>query len=188
MNFKELEKELERFSEYVIQQARSRLKRLGKNDGQLYKSLSADIDIEKGMILVDFLMEDYGEFVDQGVKGKNPSKVSPNSKIRGQQAPNSPFKFGSGSKRGTFKKFVKKMGVFAQAKNVRFRQGKTGKFAKGGYKSMGYVIARNIYNRGLKPSLFFTKPFNKGLQRFTDKFLDAFALDIENGIILGTKK
>jgi hypothetical protein len=36
-------------------------------------------------------MEDYGKFVDKGVKGANPSNVSPNAKIRGQQAPNSPY-------------------------------------------------------------------------------------------------
>jgi hypothetical protein len=35
-------------------------------------------------------MEDYGVFQDKGVKGKDPSKVSKNAKIKGQQAPNSP--------------------------------------------------------------------------------------------------
>ena len=185
MKFKELEKELERFSAYVIQQARSRLARLGKKDGQLYKSLKPNIDQEKDAFLIEFLMEDYGLFVDKGVKGKNPSRVSPNAKIKGQQAANSPYRFGSGSKRGTFKKFSQKMAEFAKAKKIRFRQGTTGKFAKGGYKSMGYVIASNIYNRGLKPSMFFSVPFERGQKRFSDKFLEAFALDIDKNLIFG---
>jgi hypothetical protein len=50
-------------------------------------------------------MEDYGIFQDKGVKGKDPSKVSPNARITGQQAPNSPYKFGSG-KTGNWKQFV----------------------------------------------------------------------------------
>jgi len=185
MKFKELEKELERFSDYVIQQARSRLARLGKNNGHLYKSLSADIDQEKDAFLIEFLMEDYGLFVDKGVKGKNPSRISPNAKITGQQAANSPYRFGTGSKRGTFKKFSQKMAEFAKAKKIRFRD--AGKFAKGGYKSMGYVIASNIYNRGLKPSMFFSTPFERGQKRFSDKFLDAFVLDIDNNLIFGEK-
>ena len=49
-------------------------------------------------------MEDYGVFQDKGVKGKDPSKVSPNAKITGQQAPNSPFKFGTG-KTGNYNEF-----------------------------------------------------------------------------------
>ena len=31
-------------------------------------------------LYLDFYMEDYGMFQDEGVKGANPSKVSPNSK------------------------------------------------------------------------------------------------------------
>jgi hypothetical protein len=188
ITFKEVEKELENFSDYVIQQARSRLTRLKKNEGQLYKSLKADVKQEVGAFLVEFLMEDYGAFVDEGVRGKNPSKVSPNSKIRGQQAPNSRFRFGSGKMRGTFKSFVNKMALFAKKKNVRFRQGDTGKFAKGSYKSMGYVIAKNIYNRGLKPTMFFSVPYERGVNRFSDKFKDAFVLDVETAIMLGIKK
>jgi hypothetical protein len=87
MKFKELEKELERFSEYVIQQARSRLTRLNKNEGKLYKSLDYEIDQEKDAFLIEFFMEKYGMFVDKGVKGKDPSRVSKNAKIKGQQTP-----------------------------------------------------------------------------------------------------
>jgi len=34
-------------------------------------------------------------FQDAGVKGKDPSKVSPNAKITGQQAPNSKYNLGA---------------------------------------------------------------------------------------------
>ena len=56
------------------------------------------------------------------------------------------------------------------------------------YESMTYLIARSIYNKGLKANLFFTKPFEAGLKRLPDDLIKAFALDIEDAIILGTKK
>jgi hypothetical protein len=111
------------------------------------------------------------------VRGADPSRVSPNAKITGQQAPNSKFKFGSGTSRGTFDKFVKRMSDFAKQRNIRFRDVK-GKFVKGGYDAMGYVIAKNIYSRGLKPSLFFTKAFEKHFKELNGELLEAYKVDI----------
>ena len=56
------------------------------------------------------------------------------------------------------------------------------------YESTAYIIARSIYNKGLKANLFFTQPFELGLGQLPKQLSDAFALDIEDGIILGTKK
>ena len=53
---------------------------------------------------------------------------------------------------------------------------------------MSFLIARSIYNKGLKANMFFTKPFEKGLERLGDDLFEAFTLDIENAIILGKKK
>ena len=53
---------------------------------------------------------------------------------------------------------------------------------------MTYLISRSIYNKGLKANLFFTTPFELGLQKLPKQLTDAFSLDIENAIILGTKK
>ena len=47
------------------------------------------------------------------------------------------------------------------------------------YQSMAYIIARSIYNKGIKPSLFFTKPFEKAFQNIDKEILDAYALDVE---------
>ena len=53
---------------------------------------------------------------------------------------------------------------------------------------MGFALQRSIFAQGLKGNEFFTKPFNKGLYDLPDELIEAFALDIENQIILGTKK
>ena len=54
-----------------------------------------------------------------------------------------------------------------------------GKFAKTNFKSLGYIIASNIYNRGLRGSLFFTDPFMKAFKDLPKDIEENFALDIE---------
>jgi hypothetical protein len=184
----EAQQALNDFAKYVIQQSRSNLTKSKKTDSKdLYNSLGYSVDKTAKGVRLTFEMSDYGEFVDKGVKGKDPSKVSPNAKIKGQQAPNSPYRFGSGSKRGTFDKFARKMSKWAKRKNLRFRN-KKGQFAKGGYDAMGYVVASNIYNRGIKPSLFFTKPFNKAFERLPQELLEAYAVGIEKQINVNLKE
>ena len=48
------------------------------------------------------------------------------------------------------------------------------------YKSMGYIIARSIYSKGLKPSLFFTKPFEKYYNQLPNELVEKYGLDMEN--------
>ena len=166
------EQALDKYAKYVIQQSRSNLTRKGKGRGDLYKSLS--YNIEKGK--VKFLSAKYGAFVDQGVKGADPNNLSPNAKIRGQQAPNSKFRFGSGNFRGTFDEFVNNMAGWAKSKNIRFRTA-SGQFKAGDYKSIGYIIAKNIYNRGIRPTMYFTKPFERGLELYGDEIAAGYIED-----------
>tara|TARA_B110000967_G_C18644247_1_gene440047 strand:- start:25 stop:585 length:561 start_codon:yes stop_codon:yes gene_type:complete len=169
--------ELNRFAKYVISQSRANLTRAKKGGGSLYKSLDSNVKVSKNSFELSFLMEDYGVFQDKGVKGKDPSKVSPNAKITGQQAPNSEYKFGSG-KTGNYKGFVLSIEKWAKKKNIRLRD-KKGKFTKGNYKTIAHIIAGNIYNRGIKPSLFFTKPFEKAFKGLNKDLIKAYRLDIE---------
>ena len=169
--------ELNKFAKYVISQSKGNLTRLKKGGGDLHNSLKSNIKVSKNSFQLSFLMEEYGVFQDKGVKGKDPSKVSPNAKIRGQQAPNSKYKFGSGNT-GNYKDFVLSIEKWAKKKNIRLRDSK-GKFTKGNYKTISHIIAGNIYNRGIKPSLFFTKPFEKAFERLPDELVEAYGLDVE---------
>ena len=190
MNLKETKIALNKFGKYVIQQSKNNLSKLNKR-GKLYNSLKFKPTYKKDKIILSFLGEDYANFVDQGVRGADPSRVSPNAKKKGQQAPNSKFRFGSGTSRGTFDKFVKRMSDFAKSKNIRFRVQKgekgAGQFKKGGYDAMGYVIAKNIYARGIKPSLFFTKPFEKAFKELNPELIQAYKIDVVKEIKKITK-
>ena len=170
---------LNAFAKYVIQQSRSNLSKGGKNyEKKLYNSLDKQIEVGANSFRLAFLMEDYGKFVDKGVKGANPSNVSPNAKIRGQQAPNSPYRFGSGNFKGQWGDFKNKLEKWVKSKGLRFRDSK-GKYRNGNAKSMAQVVASNIYARGIKPSLFFTKPFEKAFERLPDELIEAYGLDVE---------
>ena len=41
------------------------------------------------------------------------------------------------------------------------------------------MIARSIFNNGIKPSLFFTKPFEKAFKNIDKDLIKAYRLDIE---------
>ena len=185
MELKELKQALNIFGKTVIANSKKKL----DSNSPLAKSLKYQLKETDNEIEFKFLMLQYGLFYDQGVVGKDPSKVSPNAKIKGQQGvgrdivtgqfKKSPYRFGSGKSRSTFKDFAKTMEKFARKKNIRFRDAK-GKFTKGGFKSMGYVIARNIYNRGLRGSLFFTDPFMKAFKNLPNDLESGLANDIRN--------
>lgn len=147
---------LEKYKKYVIQQARANLSK-GRNNVSktLYNSLKGEIVTEDDYAIVAFRMELYGQFLDEGVKGAFPNLIK-NGK---QKAPNSRFKFTN--KRppsGPIAEWAKK-------RNIRLRD-EDGKFKKGSYKSIGFVIARSIYAQGIKPTMFFTKPYQEGFKKY----------------------
>jgi hypothetical protein len=183
MKFENLKLALEKYRDIVIEESKKNLisKGKGNSGGLLDKIEKGNVEVYANSLEFNIKMPYYAAFVDKGVKGKDPNNLSPNAKKRGQQAPNSPYKFGSGTYRGTFGKFKEKMAEFAKKKNIRFRNAK-GQFKDGGYKSMGYVIASNIYNRGLAPSLFFTEPFKKYFTDVPQEISEAFGLDVANFI------
>ena len=163
----EVEKTIKRFRDYVIQQSRSNLCKSGKNNSkELYNSLKGEVVTENGYTIVGFQMADYGTFVDLGVKGKTSSN----------KAPNSPYKFGSGT--GRKGGLTKGINQWVKQKGFQFRDRKSGRFLS--YDSTAYLITRSIFHKGIKPSLFFTKPFEAGYKKYIDvDLLKAFGQDIE---------
>lgn len=162
-----LEKELKNFAKYVVTKSRMNLRSSGKNSsGVLSKSLDSEVKVSKNSFQLEFLMEEYGIFQDKGVKGKSSSS----------KAPNSPFRFGSGTgKKGGLTEGINK---WVQRKRFQFRDRKSGKFLS--YKSTAFLISRSIYQKGIAPSMFFTKPFEKAFKGLSKDLLEPFKLDIEN--------
>tara|TARA_R110000787_G_scaffold11513_2_gene38075 strand:+ start:427 stop:981 length:555 start_codon:yes stop_codon:yes gene_type:complete len=184
MDNKNLRDVLDKYAKYVVQQSKSNLTKDvnpkyggNKGGGALYNSIEYKSTYEANYFLLDFLMEDYGQYVDKGVRGKTSTYPETNAAM-------SQFQYGSGTgKKGGLTEGINS---WLKKKKFQWRDKKTGRFLS--YDSMSYLIARSIYNKGLKANLFFTKPFEKGLEKLGDELFKGFQLDIENAIILGQKR
>ena len=163
----EVDNVIKKFRDYVIQQSRSNLTKGGKNvTKKLYDSLKGEIVTDKGFSIVGFSMDDYGSFQDKGVKGQSSSA----------KAPNSPFKFGSGT--GPKGGLTKGIDKWVRLKGFQFRDKTSGKFMS--YQATAFIITRSIFHKGIKPSLFFTKPFESGYKKYIDvDLIKAFGQDVE---------
>ena len=161
-----VEKELKNFAKYVVTKSRMNLRSSDKNSsGDLSRSLDSNVKVSKNSFELSFLMEDYGVFQDKGVKGKSSSA----------KAPNSPFKFGTGTgRKGGLSEGINK---WVKRKRFQFRDKKSGKFLS--YDSTAFLISRSIYHKGIAPSLFFTKPFEKAFKNLNKDLVEAYKLDVE---------
>lgn len=172
---KQAQDSLNGFAKYVIQQSRSNLTKGGKKaSGALYSSLGYNVEQTAKGFSLSFEMEDYGTFQDLGVKGKS----------KQDKAPNSPYRFGSGSgKKGGLTKGIDK---WVRLKGIQFRDKKSGRFLS--YKSTAFLITRSIYQTGIKASLFFTKPFTKAFKRLPDDLVKAYSIGLEKQIQVNLNK
>lgn len=153
-----VKEELNRFAKYVISQSRVNLTRQKKNSSkELYNSLKSDVKVSANSFELSFLMEEYGVFQDKGVSGV---KKKYNTKYSYTNKMPPPSKMD---------KWIVKKGIAPRDKD--------GKFIS--RKSLQFMIARSIFNNGIKPSLFFTKPFEKAFKNIDKDLIKAFKLDVE---------
>tara|TARA_R110000796_G_scaffold162344_1_gene279144 strand:- start:30851 stop:31339 length:489 start_codon:yes stop_codon:yes gene_type:complete len=153
-----LEQLLNKFGKNTIKQSRSNLTRLKKiSSGELYDSLSYEIQETADGYTIGFSMQEYGIFVDEGVSGTKNKYDTPNS-YTNKQPPQSAIL------------------PWIKAKGLRLRD-ESGKFKKGGVKTLSFLIARSIKENGMKPTKFFTKPFENEFNKLPDEVLENFLKD-----------
>lgn len=158
MQLKNTQNVLRDLAKYVIKQSRSALSKKDKNTTKgLYQSLGYNIETSTNETKVVFTMADYGLFVDKGVSGK-------------KEKHNTPYSFKN--KKPPMEPIMK----WAKARNFRFRD-KKGKYVKGNYRSIAFVLQNSIYNKGIKPSLFFTRPFNMAIDKYKKDIATAYLQD-----------
>lgn len=150
-------KTLTEFSKYVVKQSRTNLTKNKKNvSKKLYDSIGSDLDVNKNSFSLSFKMEDYGEFQDKGVSGVKKKYNTPFS-YKDKMPPAK-----------AFDRWVVKRGIAPRVK---------GKFAS--RESIKFAIARSVYYNGIKPTMFFTKPFEDGFKKLPDEIIQAYGLDVE---------
>lgn len=152
----EIQKALDRFRDAVIKQAKANLTRMGKNSSKkLYNSIKGDVKAMPNSISMEFSMEEYGFYQDQGVSGKEKKYDTPFS-YKSKMPPPS------------------KLDKWIVRKGMSPRDSK-GKFVS--RKSLQFLIARSIYKNGIRPSMFFTKPFEAAYKKLPNELIDKYGIE-----------
>ena len=158
----------------VVKEGKGILIKKKKASGTLYNDFDYLVTASKDSVTLEFEFggaDDYWAFVDEGVKGAGGFKGS--GKMRGGKTD---FIFGSGNYRGKWAEFTSAIQKWIKKKGIKGRD-KKGKFITN--KSLGFLIQRAIYQRGLTRTQFFTKPFTQQLKKQTEIITEAFADDLE---------
>jgi hypothetical protein len=161
----EVLKALEKFRDEVVSGARNELAAKGKNSsGRLSNSIQGEVKQMPNSIGIYFKMEDYGNFQDKGVDGIKQKHGAPYS-----------FRKGIPSRQmlASLDKWVIKRGIAPRKTGGQFVSRQSLKFA----------IAKSIFKNGIRPSLFFTKPFEKAFKQLPDDLIQKYGLDMEKDLL-----
>ncbi len=165
MDLKETNRILNEFAKAVIENAQDNLSKGSKNvSKELSDSLDSNLSVGENSFSMDFIMNAYGIFQDRGVKGTKSGKS-----LDGFKYKTSSNLIGVEAKTGALAKWAKSKGMQPRDKKGRF----------GSYKTMGFILANSIKKKGIKPSLFFTKPFEQAFNELPNELVEAFDLDID---------
>ena len=160
-----VEKALDTFGKRVQQQSRSNLTRLKKNvSGDLYKGSKYDLTVSANSLSLSFPMTPYWNFQDAGVSGT-------------ERKFNTPFSYKT--KRPPahiFESWAKRKGIKPRGANGQFTT----------YKSFGFAVANSVFKKGLKPTKFFTTPFENEFNKLPDEIVKAYSLELDDLLIFST--
>jgi len=159
-----LEKELERFFKQLIKQSRKNLKSDGSNaSGNLSRNMTYQVKENKNSFEADFLLpkipgqsKSYGEFINYGVKGVESGKSLKGYKYKNKKPP---IKF--------LKTWLKQ---------------KTGKFRTRDLTQRAFMVQNAVYKKGIRPTEFFSEPFEKLFATLPEELVEAYGLDVDDFI------
>jgi len=168
MDFKKTKQALELFAKAVKLKARKNLKKKKQiSSGKLLDSIDYNLNVSPNSFSLEFYMEDYGTFMDLGVKG---------SKSTYPESRNSPYKYSGRFKMinpASLDKWLIKKSLAPRDESGRFIE----------RKNLKYMIATSIYRKGLKGSRFFTGAFEEEFKNIDQQVQEAFGLDLDDFLI-----
>tara|TARA_R110000824_G_scaffold213640_1_gene399855 strand:- start:508 stop:1023 length:516 start_codon:yes stop_codon:yes gene_type:complete len=167
-----LERYLNSFGKSVVNKSKGILKRKKKVvSSQLLDSISFKIKKDNDSFTVQFMMADYGTFIDKGVSGTKKKRSYVNYKGKTEQTPYA---------------YTTKQPPMSLLDKWIVRRGIAPRDAKGRFisrKSLQFLIARKIFTQGIQGISFFQKPLQLELKDFYNQVGKAIKEDIENIII-----
>jgi|TARA_R110002012_G_C11447921_1_gene591401 hypothetical protein len=172
METENIERYLDSYGRYVVQQAKTNLTKQKKNVSKaLYNSIKFKVEYTPTGFSVNFYMLDYGTFVDKGVSG---NKEIQEFKTWDGRKVESPFKYKSKMPPpNIISKWISARGI----RPTGFKRGRdtsSGQFISG----LSYLIAKKIQMRGIKSTSFFQKPLGLAMKKFGVGLLEAVKEDM----------
>ena len=181
-----IEKALDTFGKRVQQQSRSYLTKNKNNaSGDFYKGTKYSLTVSPNSFSLSFPMTDYWQFFDSGVKGvggKRADKIVNGKLVKGEEYKkkrviNSPFSYKTKKPPAhIFEKWAKQKGIKPRGANGQFTT----------YKSFGFAVANSVFKKGLKPTKFFTTPFENEFNKLPDEIVKAYSLELDDLLIFST--
>jgi hypothetical protein len=167
MQLENFKKALEDFRDKVVEESKKNLRKEGKGGGQLENDLKGgEVKVTNRSLQFEIEMPYYGVFQDKGVSGIKKKYNTPYSYKQKMPPPSK------------LDKWTVRKGIAPRDEKGRFLS----------RKSLQFLIARSIFYNGIKPSLFFTKPFEKYAKGLPKELEQAFALDTEAFLEFTTKQ
>tara|TARA_Y100001937_G_C7036634_1_gene292692 strand:+ start:42 stop:617 length:576 start_codon:yes stop_codon:yes gene_type:complete len=177
-----LENSINDFGQKLVNLSAGNLQRRGKGGGNLESSLKYSINVNNDVYTLDFIMEDYGAFVDKGVSGAG-GKIKTGKhagtydginqyKNWKSEVLNTPFRFGSGRSSGSIYKGI---GSFIRKKGLQPRN-ELGQFQT----TVGLKIAmvKVLWTKGIKGISFFQNALRVSYKNFQNRFATEFNLSV----------
>ena len=150
---------LDRFVKHVVSQAKKNLTTTNKNASKkLYNSIKGEAKAFPNSIGIYFDMEEYGFYQDKGVSGVKRKFDTPFSYKSKMPPPKA------------FDKWTIRRGIAPRGAGGKFQT----------RKGLNFAIARSIFEKGIKPSLFFTKPFEAAFKNLPDDLITSYGLEVED--------
>lgn len=151
---KSVQEILNNFIVHVTNQSKRNLTLNSSNKTkQLHKSIKGEAEVHPNSFELEITMEDYWKFINYGVKG-----VESGRSLAG-------FRYKS---RG---------GLKGMPPPSAF---KTDKINRPVSMQQAFASAVNVFKKGIKPTEFFSRPFESAFNSLPDEIIEAYGLDIED--------
>ena len=160
-NFPITKKYITEYGKSVESEIKTRLKNYGRYaSGKLLNSIKFRYYENKSSFSLQFAMNDYGKYIDKGVKG---SKIN--------RAGNTPYKYTNKMPpTKVFDRWIISKGIAPRDDKGKFKSRSSLKFA----------IARSVFLKGITPTNFFTIPTTRREKQFNNTIEKTMAQDLDN--------
>lgn len=158
MEYLNVKEELERFAKSIIKKSKANLKKDNiRAFGNLQDKMTYNLNVSKNSFSIGIGYPElqggkYAKFVNYGVKGVKSGKSLRGYKYTNKKPP-----------KQVLKTWLKK---------------KRGRYRERNLDSLAFRVQNIIYQRGIRPTEYYSKPFEEEFKKLPDELIKAYNLDL----------